>query len=53
MGRHVSQVYEWLPFINRNMSSVDIPHDPAGRRTTCGPSGKGVCAVTPTASEAN
>ncbi len=32
MGSHISQVYEWLPFVNSNMSLSDVPDDPAGRR---------------------
>ena len=29
---HVSQMFEWLPFIGGNTSLSDIPNDPVGRR---------------------
>jgi N-acetylglucosamine malate deacetylase 1 len=32
MGSHISQMYEWLPFVNRNTSLSDVPNDPGGRR---------------------
>jgi LmbE family N-acetylglucosaminyl deacetylase len=31
MGSHVSQMYEWLPFVNWNIPLSDVPGDPPGR----------------------
>jgi len=31
MGRHVSQMYEWLPFVEWRVDVSDIPADPVGR----------------------
>jgi LmbE family N-acetylglucosaminyl deacetylase len=31
MGSHVSQMYEWLPFVNWNIALSEVPADPAGR----------------------
>jgi N-acetylglucosamine malate deacetylase 1 len=28
---HASQVFEWLPFVDRDISAGDVPHDEAGR----------------------
>ena len=53
VGCHVSQMFEWIPFVGWNTAwaaSRMIHRDAA---PTCGASGKRACAVTPIASEAN
>ena len=33
MGSHTSQMFEWIPYVNWNISLSDVPDDPAGRRS--------------------